>query len=74
MKPINYFSKYGKIYGVSHGQNNTPLRPYSLEVFTKYDEAISWLLTESGSFEVRELMSKSKAEKYVGKILQNDGE
>lgn len=66
MKAKTYFDRTGKIYGVSSRYEFE--WEHTLHVFTDYEKAEKWLNTESYHFCERELMSKTAAEKLVGKI------
>lgn len=63
MKPINYFKKYGVIYGVSEKYAFGRYDGYAME-FHDFDKALEWLNTEEYDFRTRTLCSKTYAKQY----------
>lgn len=64
MRPENYFKKNGEIYGISEKYNFGEWQGYAVR-FTDYKKALEWLETEENDFRIRELVSKTKAKKYM---------
>lgn len=68
MTAAKYFEKTGKIYGVSSkydfGEWN-----HQVYVFDDFEKANEWLNTEEYDFRERELMSKTAAQKLIGKKI-----
>ena len=68
MTARKYYEKTGKIYGVS-SKYNFGTWDHQLHVFDDFDKATEWLNTEEYDFRERELMSKSAAQKLIGKKI-----
>lgn len=71
MKPLNYFKKYGCIYGISEKYAFGEWQGYAKK-FTDYDEALEWLHTEEYDFRTRTLCSKTQAEPYLADYVEDD--
>lgn len=68
MTARKYYEKTGKIYGVST-KYNFGTWDHQLYVFDDFEKATEWLNTEEYDFRERELMSKSAAQKLIGKKI-----
>ena len=60
----NYFTKNGFIYGISEKYDFGKWTGYAVK-FDDLEEAKTWLSTEEYDFRTRELVSMSKAKKYL---------
>ena len=68
MTTAKYFEKTGKIYGVS-SKYIFGKWSHQVYVFDDLEKATEWLNTEEYDFRERELMSKSAAQKLIGKKI-----
>lgn len=68
MTAAKYFKKVGKIYGVSSKYDFGKWN-HQVYVFDNFEKATEWLNTEEYDFRERELMSKSAAQKLIGKKI-----
>ena len=68
MTARKYYEKTGKIYGVS-SKYNFGTWDHQLYVFDDFEKATEWLNAEEYDFRERELMSKSAAQKLIGKKI-----
>lgn len=60
MKSSTYFKKNGVIYGISRKFDEVQY----VRKFTNYQDAQDWLYTEEYDFRIRELVSRTVANKY----------
>lgn len=71
MKYTTYFSKTGRIFGLSSKCEFSTWN-HRVYLFTDLRAAEKWLETEEADFRERELCSKARAESFLGKLSEAD--